>query len=143
MELISAKGTDWTHAAWIDGDLGALLETGQRGQELTVARAELSAAQAELSAAQAELRAARAELTELAQVEEEINEFRSEAGQAAARAATLEYALKEQTAVINFLQRRHETLTRIEEGGWWQLRQRLLPVLRLLGALRRLRQTGR
>jgi hypothetical protein len=30
-----------------------------------------------------------------------------------------------------------ETLRRVEQGGWWRLRQRLLPVLRAARALRR------
>lgn len=35
-----------------------------------------------------------------------------------------------------YLQGRHETLTRIEEGGWWRLRKRLDPALRLYSRLR-------
>lgn len=35
-----------------------------------------------------------------------------------------------------FLQGRHETLCRIEQGGWWRLRGRLLPLLSLAGRLR-------
>ncbi|MEA2197103.1 MAG: hypothetical protein QOJ25_1154 [Solirubrobacteraceae bacterium] len=40
-------------------------------------------------------------------------------------------------AVLPTLRQRHETLARIEAGGWWRLRARLLPVMRLAAALRR------
>jgi GT2 family glycosyltransferase len=39
-------------------------------------------------------------------------------------------------ATLSILQQRHETLVRIEAGGWWRLRSRLLPLLRLATALR-------
>jgi GT2 family glycosyltransferase len=38
---------------------------------------------------------------------------------------------------MRFLQERHEMLQRILDGGWWRLRQRLLPLLRALGRIRR------
>jgi GT2 family glycosyltransferase len=39
-------------------------------------------------------------------------------------------------AAITILEQRHETLLRIESGGWWQLRERLLPLLRVASAVR-------
>jgi glycogen synthase len=39
-------------------------------------------------------------------------------------------------STLLFLHRRHETLCRIEQGGWWRLRGRLLPLLSLAARLR-------
>ena len=44
--------------------------------------------------------------------------------------------LASQEETIAWLRRRHETLCRIEDGGWWQLRGRLAPALRLAAWLR-------
>jgi GT2 family glycosyltransferase len=44
--------------------------------------------------------------------------------------------LAERSDLIDFLYRRHQTLERVENGGWWRLRTRLLPALRLLSRLR-------
>jgi GT2 family glycosyltransferase len=46
-------------------------------------------------------------------------------------------------AMLPTLRRRHETLASIEAGGWWQLRARLLPVVRVADAGRRLYRAGR
>jgi hypothetical protein len=35
-----------------------------------------------------------------------------------------------------WLLERHETLERVQEGGWWRLRQRVLPALRLATRVR-------
>jgi hypothetical protein len=49
--------------------------------------------------------------------------------------ARLTQTLASQTEAMAFLHARHETLGRVEQGGWWRLRGRLLPLLRLLGRL--------
>jgi hypothetical protein len=51
---------------------------------------------------------------------------------AKAQASAHEAAL----ATLPILQQRHETLLRVEAGGWWQLRARLLPLLRFASVLR-------
>jgi hypothetical protein len=38
---------------------------------------------------------------------------------------------------MTFLRERHLTLCQIEEGGWWRLHERLLPLIRARRALRR------
>ena len=37
---------------------------------------------------------------------------------------------------VEWLETRHDLLERVEAGGWWRLRRRLLPVLRALGRMR-------
>jgi len=53
----------------------------------------------------------------------------------------LHEALNAQEKTLEFLRGRYETLCRIEQGGWWRLRRRVLPLLRLAGRLRALRRT--
>jgi glycosyltransferase involved in cell wall biosynthesis/GT2 family glycosyltransferase len=48
----------------------------------------------------------------------------------------LREAVASQEQTLAFLHQRHETLAAIEQGGWWQLRGRLLPLLRLSEGLR-------
>jgi glycosyltransferase involved in cell wall biosynthesis/GT2 family glycosyltransferase len=48
--------------------------------------------------------------------------------------------LESQEEAIAYLRRRNETLCRIEQGGWWRLRARVLPALRLAGWLREQRR---
>ena len=55
-----------------------------------------------------------------------------------AEIARLREAIASQEETMTFLHGRHETLCRVEQGGWWRLRGRLLPVLRLAGRLRAL-----
>jgi len=50
--------------------------------------------------------------------------------------ARLRQAVAAQEATLAFLHERHETLRRVEEGGWWRLRGRLLPLLRLATRVR-------
>jgi GT2 family glycosyltransferase len=50
--------------------------------------------------------------------------------------AAREAQLAEHSELVDFLYRRHLTLERVETGGWWRLRTRLLPALRLLSRLR-------
>jgi glycosyltransferase involved in cell wall biosynthesis len=88
MELVSAKGTAWTLAAWTNGELAGLMGAGRR-----------------LADAQAQVQ-------------------------------RIEHALAGQTETLAFLHERHETLRRVECGGWWRLRRRALPALRVLWWLR-------
>jgi GT2 family glycosyltransferase/exopolysaccharide biosynthesis predicted pyruvyltransferase EpsI len=46
-------------------------------------------------------------------------------------------SLREAEQNLNWLAERNSTLTRIESGGWWRLRGRLLPLLRVASAVRR------
>ncbi len=46
--------------------------------------------------------------------------------------ATQQAWIDEHTELLGYLYNRHETLQRVEQGGWWQLRQRALPVLQIL-----------
>jgi GT2 family glycosyltransferase len=47
-----------------------------------------------------------------------------------------ETVFEQADAELAMLRLRHETLLRIEAGGWWRLRSRILPVLRLASAVR-------
>ncbi len=65
--------------------------------------------------------------------------------QARAELSRLHEAVVAQEQTLEFLSRRDETLSRIERGGWWRLRGRILPLLRIAARVRaRLqgRQTG-
>jgi glycosyltransferase involved in cell wall biosynthesis len=93
MELLLAKGIDWTLMEWMNGNLDGLLGGGRR-----------------LSAQAAENR-------------------------------RLEAELAEQRALLAYLHERHITLQRIEAGGYWRLRRRLLPILRAYWWLRGRRET--
>jgi hypothetical protein len=53
-----------------------------------------------------------------------------------AQVAERERELAELRELTGFLHHRHEKLIRIESGGWWRLRGRLLPALRALWWLR-------
>jgi hypothetical protein len=59
-----------------------------------------------------------------------------DAEQASIEIARLRQALAAQEESLEFLHERYQTLCRIEEGGWWRLRGRLLPLLRLAARLR-------
>jgi hypothetical protein len=52
------------------------------------------------------------------------------------RSARVELKLAEQAEVLEFLYDRHATLQRVENGGWWRLRRRLLPALQIYSRLR-------
>ena len=49
--------------------------------------------------------------------------------------------LRRSESMRTFLSQRHETLVRIENGGWWRLRRRLLPLLRVAQRLRNTHST--
>lgn len=93
MELLLAKGTDWTLMEWMNGNLDGLLGGARQ-----------------LSA------------------------------QAAAR-HRLEVEVVQQRELLPYLHERHFTLQRIEAGGSWRLRRRLLPILRAYGRLLRRGET--
>ena len=88
MELVAAKGPDWTLMEWMGGRLDVLLSAGRR----------------------------------LAQAQKALTE--------------VEATIAAQERNLAFLQGRHETLMRVEQGGWWRMRSRLQPALRLYGQLR-------
>jgi glycogen synthase len=60
-----------------------------------------------------------------------------ELAQARAELARMAEAVAAQEQALAFLSRRHDTLCRIEQGGWWRLRGRILPLLRLATRVRR------
>ena len=105
LELVSAKGADWTVSAWIDGSLAPLLDGPSQRLELRRANDAMHGA-----------------WLDGAQWKAEVQRLRETV------------ATQEQT--LAFLHQRHETLTAIEQGGWWRLRARLLPLLRLSQRLR-------
>ncbi len=92
MELLTAKGPEWTLAAWNSGELTGLLSSHRRRADLADARTEIE---------------------------------------------RLRQAIAAQEETMFFLYQRHQTLCRVEQGGWWRLRGRILPLIRLAGALRR------
>ena len=88
MELLLAKGTDWTMMEWINGNLGGLLGGRRR----------------------------------LAEQEHRLVEQ--------------ERRMAEQAGQLELLHARSLELDRVVAGGWWRLRQRLLPALRILWRVR-------
>jgi hypothetical protein len=119
MELALARGGDWVFMEWMNGGLATLL--GGRAREVaqqTVVRelqAELARLAGEADRREHELRAAGE------------REAAARAAEQAARAAATE-----QAEMLAYLHKRHLTLRAIENGGWWQLRTRLLSLGRLL-----------
>ena len=105
LEIVTAKGADWTLSAWRDGALAPLLDGPRREQDLRRTQVALHAAWAEG-----------------AQRKAEIDRLRA--------------AIASQEETLAFLHQRYETLCRIEEGGWWRLRDRLRPALRFYEAVR-------
>jgi hypothetical protein len=88
MELVDAKGPDWTFMEWMNGGLERLLGAGRA---LSIAHA---------------------------------------------RIAECERTIEGQQAKVGYLEVCDETLWVIENGGWWRLRGRLQPFLRLLARIR-------
>jgi glycosyltransferase involved in cell wall biosynthesis/GT2 family glycosyltransferase len=105
LEIVTAKGADWTLSAWSDGALAAVLDGPRREQELRRTQAALHEAWADGAQWKAEIERLRAAI-----------------------------ASREET--LAFLQQRDATLCRIEQGGWWRLRDRLRPALRFYEAVR-------
>lgn len=119
MELVLARGGDWAFMEWMNGGLDTLL--GGRSREV---------------AQQTVLRERQAELARLAGLADRREHELREAGdrEAAARAAdqAASAAAAAQAEMLAYLHTRHLTLHRIENGGWWQLRTRLLSIGRRL-----------
>lgn len=117
MELVSTKGSEWLAAAWARGDLATLLEGDQRARgaeaRLQNAEAALEQTQAQLERTSTGLRRAEAELEQVWR------------------------AVAAQEETLEFLRVRDEILSKIEAGGWWRLRGRVLPLIRVVGAARR------
>lgn len=111
MELVAAKGPEWTAGAWTRGDLGALLCGHSQARRAKAQLQQLDRALAELADAQTE----RAELWS---------------------------ALAAQEATLEYFRMREAILCMIEQGGWWRLRGRVLPLIKAVGAVRR-RSDGR
>jgi glycogen synthase len=57
--------------------------------------------------------------------------------QARAELSRLHEAVAAEERTLEFLSRRDDTLSRIEQGGWWRLRGRILPLLRFATWVRR------
>jgi glycosyltransferase involved in cell wall biosynthesis len=107
LELIIDHDTDWLVTEWMGGGLEPLLE---RRQHIEAQWAELErrdAAAVDAAAAAAETEAS---------LESEIAQLREQ---------------------VVYFHQRHETLHRIEHGGWWRLRGHLMPVLKAVSAVRR------
>ena len=110
MEIVAAKPSGRIAAAWSRGDLATLLEGRRRASR---AEAGLDHARAELDHTRAQLENAQRELEQLRR------------------------AVAAQEETLDILRVRHEILCRIEEGGWWRLRGRIRPLIRVAGAVRR------
>ena len=124
LELVTAKGTDWVFAEWYAGRLAALLERPALNERVADAEAARDAAALQASGAEARAdEATRREADAAAQAREATE-------QAAATHATMERLAADVTHL-------NDVLHGIQEGGWWRLRARLLPAIRLVGALRR------
>jgi GT2 family glycosyltransferase/exopolysaccharide biosynthesis predicted pyruvyltransferase EpsI len=67
----------------------------------------------------------------------EAEDLRQQLADAVANVAGHRQWVAEQREMIAELQIRHETLLRIEQGGWWRFRNRVLPLLGLYWKLRR------
>lgn len=119
MELILARGVDWTVMEWINGGLLPLLDGGhaesaRRGARVTELQLESGAREAHVVDLEAHIAVLQARV-------EGLEHERSRAD--------------EQLAV---LEERHLTLCRVEAGGWWRLRSHLLPLLRAASRIRRM-----
>lgn len=128
MELVAARGTDWTFAALANGELAGLLGARSLAFELLTARRLLERSRGDLGAT----------LRRLGGMRERLEHADDELELAHGQIEWLERYTAGQDEQIAWLRQRSETLTRIEEGGWWRLRGRLLPLLRFAGWLRAL-----
>jgi glycosyltransferase involved in cell wall biosynthesis len=126
MELVAARGTDWMFAALANGELAGLLGAGAVAVELGSARRLLERTRADRDANQRRVGAMR----------ERLEHADDELELARGQIEWLERYAAGQDQQIAWLSQRSETLTQIEEGGWWRLRGRLLPLLRIVGWLR-------
>jgi GT2 family glycosyltransferase/exopolysaccharide biosynthesis predicted pyruvyltransferase EpsI len=117
MELISARGVDWTVMEWMNGGLlplldGAHAESARRGAQITQLLADGGAREAHIGQLEGHV----ARLTD--------------------RVRTLEREQAESRELVAWLENRHLTLRTVEAGGWWRLRSYLLPLLRVAARAR-------
>jgi GT2 family glycosyltransferase len=68
-------------------------------------------------------------------LQRENDRVRAEIGALQARVGDQQAWIDEHSGLLGYLHDRHETLQRVEQGGWWQLRQRALPALRVVWRL--------
>jgi GT2 family glycosyltransferase len=123
------------HVETLDAYVGHLVaELDRRANEFTEAEAGLSAIRHELEAAGAQLEAVQAQL-EASHAEHAATQTQHAATQA--QHAATQAQLDATQSQLPWLVMRAETLARIEAGGWWRLRSRLRPLLRLASAARR------
>jgi len=116
LELVASNGTDWFVSEWLSGGLEPLLD-----------RAQLIARQDR----------------ELPQLAAEREQLVAEREQLVARVEQAERKCASQREHTGWLYQRHETLVRVENGGWWQLRCRVLPLLRIASSVRRAARSAR
>lgn len=76
-------------------------------------------------------------LTAAGELEIRVGQLEQWAAGLELRAVQADAALAEQQDELTWLRQRHETLVRIERGGWWRTRERLLPAVRVASKLRR------
>ena len=132
LELVTARGPEWVLAQWCSGELAPLLdgahaEAGRLGDAFVALRArndDMTAHAANLEGHAARLEARVASLDDYVP-------------QLDARAITAELELERLRPEVARLTEREATLQRIENGGWWRLRTRLLPLLRAGAGVRR------
>jgi GT2 family glycosyltransferase len=154
--LLDARGTDWFVAEWSSGGLAPLLDgahvaAARNREDLAAAYAELERAHEALAAAdewheRLKVRDAEHEqwLARTRAAEAERDRLRAERDTLRVRIEELERRGAADADRIAFLTTRHETLERVEAGGWWRLRTRLLPAIHLARRLRALaRRRGR
>jgi hypothetical protein len=72
-------------------------------------------------------------------LEESVDALERRVAELEAERGRLERGLARAAEQVEHLERRSQTLSAIEAGGWWRLRARVLPLIRLARAVRRLR----
>jgi hypothetical protein len=152
LALVTAYGTDWLVTEWMNGGLAPLWAGGAvRTLSAEVAAARASAAGltehvTRVEEAHAE-HAARLEEARQGDIAARVADrvvldaIIDDLHRAAAARHDELYALAAEHDALRanaaFLQTRHETLLRVESGGWWRLRGHLQRATRLAAAVRR------
>jgi GT2 family glycosyltransferase len=125
LELVAARGVAWVAAEWLGDGLEPLLGAGRR----------VAALQATIAAREAQVAERDAQIAELMSAHHEVGVYATGLRN---ENEDLRNEKEELRGRREWLIARHEKLTRIEQGGWWRLRSRLLPLLRAADACRRL-----
>jgi hypothetical protein len=73
----------------------------------------------------------------LARTRAEVDQLSASLGEAHAAIAAAHAHVADQDEEIAKLRISHETLVRIEQGGWWRMHEAMLPALRLYRTIRR------